>query len=344
MSQIQSFLQFKSELVGKVALHSITTVLLITFLCGCASSPSLAERERIEIRVDQITPETCQKEMISFLDIGHRPSWEKKEINKAQNYLEDRIEQLGYRVEREPLLGLMRQDYGNANLIFEKTGTRYPHQILEISAHFDYLDNLGADDNASGVIGVLEIARILQNLNLEKTIRFCLFDCEEVGLLGSEHHVTKILEDTEREVVALINFEMIGYTSTASDSQDAPLRIPFIADLPRIGDFILVAGNFSSGWLGNLIERNMDVYEPELKYYSANRIAGFFADAARSDHSPYWAEGIDAIMLTDTANFRNPHYHEDSDTIDTLDFEFMARIIRAVAACAIDWAVLSKAP
>ncbi len=329
--------------VSRTLLAMLTATILLSSLCGCASMPTSKQRSEIENNIDRITAKTCQKEMVSFLDLGPRPSWKKEAISQAQNYLEARLRQMDYQVEREPLPGLLYESRGNANIIAEKTGTRFPDQILEISAHFDSLDNMGADDNASGVIGVLEIARILKNLNCERTIRFCLFDCEEVGLVGSEHHVTRILKDSNRKVIGLINLEMIGYSSSAPDSQMAPVRIPLIVDLPRTGDFILVAGNFSSGWLGNRIERHIELFEPNLPYYSANRIAGFFSDAARSDHSPYWAEGLDAIMLTDTANFRNPHYHKKTDTLETLDFEFMAQITRAVAATALHWAGIAEA-
>jgi len=205
--------------VSRTLLAMLTATILLSSLCGCASMPTSKQRSEIENNIDRITAKTCQKEMVSFLDLGPRPSWKKEAISQAQNYLEARLRQMDYQVEREPLPGLLYESRGNANIIAEKTGTRFPDQILEISAHFDSLDNMGADDNASGVIGVLEIARILKNLNCERTIRFCLFDCEEVGLVGSEHHVTRILKDSNRKVIGLINLEMIGYSSSAPDSQ-----------------------------------------------------------------------------------------------------------------------------
>lgn len=321
--------------------HFLLTLILGGILCclGCSTPP---KKPGIENPIGPITPLSCEQELSNFLKLGPRPCWEQEKTAAVLNYLTGKLENWGYTVSREPLPSAMYP--GNSNLIAEKVGLLEPEKILEIGAHFDSVGNLGADDNGSGVVGVLEIARILATVETEKTIRFCLFACEEVGLLGSRHHVQQILDNSQEEVLGLINFEMIGYTSSEENSQDAPIRIPLIASLPRTGDFILVAGNFSSGWLGNHVENHIDAYEPELKYYSANRIAGFFADAARSDHSPYWEEGIDAIMLTDTANFRNPHYHKDSDTIETIDFEFMSRIIRAVAAATLDWAGLHPAP
>ena len=317
-------------------------LLLSAGLLLCSGCVSVQRQPQIAEQVSTITPERCEQELASFLELGSRACWKPDETAATLRYLTQKLEGWGYQVVREPLV--LPRYPGNANLIAEKVGRSEPNQILEIGAHFDSVGNLGADDNGSGIVGVLETARLFSDLETGRTVRFCLYACEEVGLLGSRHHVKQILANPDEEVVGLINFEMIGYTDTREDSQGAPIRIPFLADLPRTGDFILVSGNFSSGWLGNRIEDHIDAYEPQLKYYSANRISGFFADAARSDHSPYWEAGLDAIMLTDTANFRNPHYHEDSDTIETIDFQFMARIIRAVAACAIDWAGHSPAP
>ena len=323
----------------KSTLVLILTAGLLVLNCGCTT---IQKNPRIQKTISSITPETCRQELTSFLDLGPRPSWQQKRTAEVLQHLEEKLKKWGYKVTRE---SLPFEEYpGNANLFAEKIGRSFPDQILEISAHFDTVGNLGADDNGSGVVGVLELARVFSCLETERTIRFCFFACEEVGLLGSRYHVKEILADSNREVIGLINFEMIGYSTTQPNSQNTPIRIPWIADLPRTGDFILVAGNFSSGWLGNRIEQHIDCYEPNLNYYSANRISGFFSDAARSDHSPYWENGIDAIMLTDTANFRNPHYHKKTDSLETIDFEFMSRIARAAAACAIDWAGLLKAP
>jgi hypothetical protein len=106
---------------------------------------------------------------------------------------------------------------------------------------------------------------------------------------------------------------------------------------PTTGNFIAVVGNFRSGGLGNRFERAAKDYVPALPYFSANRVGGLFRDALRSDHKPYWDEGYRAIMLTDTANFRNPHYHRASDTPDTLNFTFLRRVTQAVAATLLSW-------
>jgi hypothetical protein len=97
-----------------------------------------------------------------------------------------------------------------------------------------------------------------------------------------------------------------------------------------------VVGNLRSGGLGNRFENALLSYAPTLPYFSANRVGGFFRDALRSDHKAYWDSGYRAIMLTDTANFRNPHYHQPSDTTETLNFDFLQRIAQATAAMLLE--------
>ena len=268
--------------------------------------------------IAQITPESCRQQLSSLLELGPRWAGDEEQTNRAINYLEGRLQQLGYQVHREPVGDWF--DVEQVNLIVEMEGHVDPATIVEVGAHYDTVRNSpGADDNGSGVAGLLEIARVLANHRPERTVRLCFFAAEEVGLLGSRGHVDRILADSSTQVDGLLDLEMIGYASSEEGSQDAPIRIPLLVSLPYQGDFILVAGNFDSGGLGNIFEGCVHRYVPDLKYFSANRIAGFFGDAARSDHYPYWQAGLRGIMLTDTANFRNPHYHRRSDTIDTID-------------------------
>jgi len=147
-----------------------------------------------------------------------------------------------------------------------------------------------------------------------------------------------VLNGEAGRVAAFVSLEMIGYTSAEEGSQKTPVRVPLLLEPPTVGNFIAVVGNLRSGWIGNVFERAADVYVPDLPYYSLNRIGGFFGDAARSDHQAYWERGLHGLMLSDTANFRNPHYHSANDTIDTLDFAFMRRVSQAALAMALEWA------
>ncbi len=311
------------------------SLLLFLSVTACASVPA-ETRAAIPALIAPITPASCEAELAALQAIGGRSALNAEQTEAALAYLEARMAELGYATYREAAgeFGLVTQ----TNLFAEIRGSVAPEIICEIGAHFDTVSRSpGADDNGSGVAGVLQVAAALRDSQPERTIRFCFFAAEEVGLRGSAAHVSLIMERGEN-VDGLLNLEMIGYYSDEPDSQGAPIRIPILASLPYTADFILVAGNFDSGGLGNIYERCVDRYVPGLKYYSANRIAGFFADAARSDHSSYWDAGLRGIMISDTSEFRNHHYHRPSDTIDTIHFDFLARVTQAAAATMVEWA------
>ncbi len=313
---------------------SIGLLLIVISAAGCAVP--FSTRQAIPPIIEQITPESCRQQLSSLLELGPRCAGVEEETIRAVEYLTRRLEQMGYQVQREPAGSWL--DVEQVNLIVEIEGHVDPTTIVEAGAHYDTVrDCPGADDNGSGVAGLLEIARVLADHRPERTVRLCFFAAEEVGLMGSEAHVARILEDSSRRVDGMLDLEMIGYYSSEAGSQDAPIRIPLLVSLPYQGDFILVAGNFDSGGLGNIFEGCVHRYVRDLNYFSANRVAGYFGDASRSDHYPYWQAGLRAIMLTDTANFRNPHYHRPTDTIDTIDFDFMCGVTRATAASLIEW-------
>ena len=131
---------------------------------------------------------------------------------------------------------------------------------------------------------------------------------------------------------------MIGFSTEQEDSQATPARVPFVFDPPTRGNFLVVAGNFASGWLGNLYEACATAYVPTARWYSINRIASLFGDAVRSDHASYWKAGMPAILLSDTAEMRNPNYHKKTDTPDTIDYEFLFANTQALAATVLHWA------
>jgi aminopeptidase YwaD len=275
-------------------------------------------------------------------EIGPRPGSDPEATSATVDYISARLRSLGYEPILEPIDWVGFEEWGVVNVIAEKRGSKYPDVIVEIGAHYDTVPSSpGADDNASGVAGVLEVARVLRDLPTERTIRFCFFGLEEKGLIGSQSHVAGFDNMANQEVLGLLNLEMIACRKTAPDTQGAPIRIPIIASLPTTGDFITVAGDFGSGELGNLFEACADSYVPELEYFSANRIGGYFGDAARSDHSPYWQAGLPGIMLTDTAEFRNSNYHRPTDTFESLDLDFAAKVSQAAAAAMAHWAGLS---
>lgn len=261
-------------------------------------------------------------------------------------HIRAQLEPLGYEIELETFKLPERWKAARAqgvNLLATKRGRSHPQTVIELGAHFDTMGTPGADDNSSGVAGVLEVARALAPMTTEKTVRFCFFDFEEFGSIGSSHHVERIKQSPEKFEGVLV-FEMIGYAVEGENTQRTPLRIPLLVSPPTTGNFIAVLGDMRSGDLGRAFERAAEQGSPPLKYFSLNRLGGFLKDAARSDHYPYWEAKLPGVMITDTANFRNPHYHRATDTVETLNFPFMARVVRAAALCLIERAGAKSDP
>jgi hypothetical protein len=205
---------------------------------------------------------------------------------------------------------------------------------IVIGAHYDVAgDQPGADDNASAVAGLLESARIMgkKKGELKKRIDFVAYTLEEPPFFGSDQMGSavhaKSLKDAGVDVEYMVCYEMIGYFSDKPGSQQYP--DPRLAAIyPDKGNFITVVGieEYSS-----LVE---DFYA-KMKIHGALPIerialpvsAGL---AGMSDQRNYWRQGYPAIMINDTSFLRNPHYHLETDTIDTLDFEKMAEVVNGV--------------
>ncbi|WP_432831291.1 M20/M25/M40 family metallo-hydrolase [Dactylosporangium sp. CA-092794] len=237
-------------------------------------------------------------------------------------YITDELSGLGLAVRVERYGGELHE----VNLVAEIQGGT-SDDAVELCAHWDSVaESAGADDNASGVAGVLEAARALRDAELPaRTIRFCLFGGEEDGFAGSEAHMAHITPRTESIV-----FEMIGYTAA---SQRFPDELTGFVEPPERGDFIaLVADDPSQPLLacfaGHLRVPSMPLVLPEFAQ----------AVAMRSDHVPYWESGRRALLVTDTADYRNPEYHRPGDTAETLDYGFAAGVVEAAVRTVVELA------
>jgi hypothetical protein len=222
------------------------------------------------------------------------------------------------------------------NLIATRRGVAEPDQVVELSAHYDTVPNCtGGDDNGSGVVALLEVARVLSQVTTDRTVRLCFFGAEEVGLRGSAVHVEALQEDEGSTLVGLINLDAVGHRVVGPGTQREPDGVPWYLFFPDEGDFVVVAGNWPSGWLGNVVEAAIDAYSPDLPYYSCNRVGAWFRDAHRSDHANYWQAELPAVFLSDTGEFRGSHYHRPSDTAAVVDVEFLALVTRVTLAAAL---------
>ena len=251
------------------------------------------------------------------------------------------------------------QNYTGRNITGTHRGTMSGDQVVIVDAHYDSVINApGADDNGSGTVGVMEIARLISQYPTRKSVRMIGFDLEESGLVGSLRYVQSGIPANEN-IIGVYNFEMIGYYSDEPNTQDVPTGFNqlFPAAYSEIqsnqfrGNFLINVGNFESLSFGNDFETLAAQYVPGLSVISIfppgnSEIA---PDLRRSDHARFWDAGYEALMLTDGADFRNNCYHTPMDTLEKLDFTFMSNVVKATLVAAAvkaeiqhgDWATLT---
>lgn len=201
--------------------------------------------------------------------------------------------------------------------------------LIIIGAHFDsVVGTPGADDNASGVAVLLETARLLSQVALATQVLFCAFNLEELNMIGSTAFARK-LKAAGKKVAAMISLEMVGYTDSRPGSQKLPVGLSRF--YPDRGDFIALIGN----WRSNALLQQFAAGMRQVANLPVETLSvpgkGMVIPAARlSDHAPFWDLGYPALMITDTSFYRNPHYHGATDSLETLDIDFMAKVCAGV--------------
>ena len=193
-----------------------------------------------------------------------------------------------------------------------------------IGAHYDAVPGTpGADDNATGVAALLELARTFAAAPANCPIRLVAFEMEEYGLLGSAEYAAQ-LRQQQQPLRLMISLEMLGYCNSTSGSQRYPTGLERF--YPNRGDFIALIGNLPT--IPDLIRLSRIIRKvgvPSQWLPAPNR--GLIVPQTRlSDHAPFWDQGYRAMMVTDTAFLRNPHYHQASDRIETLDLDFLTGV------------------
>ncbi|WP_421657390.1 M20/M25/M40 family metallo-hydrolase [Leptothermofonsia sp. ETS-13] len=198
-----------------------------------------------------------------------------------------------------------------------------------IGAHYDAVPGTpGADDNASGVAVLLELARSLSAQPARYPVQLIAFDLEEYGLLGSAHYAEALMRQKE-PVRLMLSLEMLGYCSQEPNSQNYPPGLQYF--YPNQGNFIGLIGNL--GTIPDMIRLCGSIHKAGIpsRWLPAGK-RGMIVQATRlSDHAPFWDRGYQAIMVTDTAFMRNPHYHQPSDRIETLNLDFLTGICQGLA-------------
>jgi hypothetical protein len=285
--------------------------------------------------LDAISKARIEEHIANLQGVRH-PEAAPEALEGAAAYIETCLRKFGYDSTQHTFF-----DNGGEyrNLLATLRGNTEPERRLMIVAHYDSVaGSPGADDNASGVAVLLELARVFQKHPLKRSLQFAAVSLEEnehpeppkgLGLRGSRA-LARHAVDQGWLIDGVIVLESVAYAGPNA-VQTVPEGLPI--QVPTVGDFVAVVGNTPSAELAAAFIRAADRYQPELPKVPLI-VPGngeLFPDTRRSDHASFWDQGIPAIMLTDTTNFRNPHYHLPSDTLETLNLDFATAICRAVA-------------
>ena len=265
---------------------------------------------------------------VRFLNGLKRSYMYREDLDKTVQYLKNSLSELGYNVtEQKFSISPQGDNLSHFSNVIVSYGNDNAKEMIVVGAHYDTFDafnNPGADDNASAVAGLLEIARLLKkhNPDLNKRIDMVFYANEEPPFfgtknMGSYHHAQKVL-DSKPTVAAMIALEMIGYFSDYKGSQKYPFGfMRFVYG--DIGNFIAVVGNLKARKLVHKVHKGLSSTPLPSKLLVA---PSFTPGIMFSDHINY-ADNIPSVMITDTAFYRNPNYHKNTDTPETLDYERM---------------------
>lgn len=268
--------------------------------------------------------------------IGERNLWRHARLQAAADYIGRTLRGEGYAVagQEYTVEGKTVQ-----NLEVVKSGAGNPGETVVVGAHYDSVfGSPGANDNASGAAALLEIARILKEKPLARTVRFVFFTNEEPpffksSLMGSRIYAARARQRGEK-IVAMLSLETIGFYSDAAHSQ----RYPFPLSLfyPHTGNFIGFVGNIKSR---ELVRRAVGAFRRTTPFPSEGAaVPGWLTGVDWSDQWSFWQEGYQALMVTDTALFRYPYYHAPEDTPERLDYDRMARVVAGLARVVVELA------
>ena len=255
--------------------------------------------------------------------IGERHDRRPKQLAAAIRFITGQFEAAGHKV--------AAQTFGRlplTNLEVEITGTQHAKEIVVVGAQYDSAhDTPAANDNGSGVAALLTLAARLRGLRPKRTLRLVAFASEEpphfqTDQMGSLVYA-KRCKDRGENVVAMLSLETMGYFDDAAGSQKYPP--PLSAFYPDTGNFIAVVGNVASR---SLVHEVLASLRSNMRFPSEGAaLPAALQGVGWSDHWSFWQHGYSAVMITDTAVFRYPHYHEPTDTPDKIDFDRLARVV-----------------
>ncbi len=307
---------------------------------GCQSSTSSADAP-LQVQGERL--------MADVAVLAHE-RYSDEDLVEVRSYLSRQLSQSGYEVESQDF---ELQGVTGVNLVATRPGLAADAGPLLVGAHYDSVPGSpGADDNASAVAAALEVARLFAVYPTPGTLKIVFFDQEErqpvgEGIIGSSAFVLN--EENLAGLKGAVILEMLGYTCDVPGCQQYPEGLE-LENRREIGDFVGVIGDtqhpellaaFGAGIVDEPVEGS-DTHDsdaddlvteldlPVITLPVPLSAAVLLPDLFRSDHAPFWVKGVGAVMVTDTADFRNPNYHRATDTVDSLDLDFLTRVTQFV--------------
>jgi len=293
-------------------------------------SPSPLTAEKDAVNLPQIDPSRLWKHVETLA--GEREGERSRSFTR--DYISQQLKSFGFSPE------LQEFDRG-INVFAQRKGTDSKAGAILVAAHYDTVPKSpGADDNATGVAAVLEVARLLGDRATARTLQVAFFDREEIGLLGSLAFAGSAAR--LKNLQGAIVLDMIGYACRTPGCQQYPEGLtaqPFLeasgVTSPDKGEFIAVVGDAEHPLLLKTFAESGNADLPAVVALPVPLKGLLTPDVLRSDHAPFWYKGIGAVLVTDTANLRSPHYHQSTDTLATIDRPFFAGstqiVVNAVA-------------
>jgi Zn-dependent M28 family amino/carboxypeptidase len=290
-------------------------------------SPTIVERIPVEIpqpqpelkEVDN-TPQVSAQRLLAHIQKLNFQRYTTTERSRTRTYITTELKKFGWKPKLEKFSD-------GVNIFAERLGTNKAAKAILLGAHYDTVaSSPGADDNASGIAVVLEAARLLGSRSTPRTLQLAFFDQEETGLLGSQAFVAKTAR--LQNLGGAIVMDMVGYACYTPGCQKYPAALPVTPPSDK-GDFLAVVGDTEHLPLLNAFQNSQNIPSTALNKQESNLPAvltlpiplkGLLTpDTLRSDHAPFWYQGVGAVLVTDTANLRTPHYHQPSDVPATIE-------------------------
>ncbi|PCJ51485.1 MAG: peptidase M28 [Planctomycetota bacterium] len=316
----------KPKNIRKKILRTLAVIFGIIFIIWLwIAQPSFSSNKPINLTLET----EILKKHVKFISVDSFPRHytKTKNLNKVAKYIQEHFIKFGCETSMQKHRTGSR-DYFN---VIGKINPGKGHKII-IGAHYDsHRGTPGADDNASGVAGLIELARLLSKAKLSYEIEIVAYSLEEppffaTDRMGSVFHANDIKAKGEK-IDGVIVLEMIGYFSDESWSQSYPMPLLYLM-YPTTGNFITVVGNTSQTGFTKEVKIGMQG-STDLPVYSISAPT-IIPGIDFSDHRSYWKHDYNAIMITDTAFYRNKEYHKENDTIDRLDFDRMGKVILSI--------------